>query len=156
AAFAADDTAPDRVAGMLAFLFTLESLALSLGCQRSQLEIAVKQAGAETVAADKIGLLWSAEWLLGQRDVESIRTFFLDLLANPMTVAALPVHLSGFLLALQFTPRVAPLVVELVSRAFAALPDRVLLPWLPGLIRMLRGHGEGVLPVLLKEASRSF
>jgi hypothetical protein len=156
AAFADDGTAPDRVAGMLAFLFTLESLALSLGCQRSQLEIAVKQSGAQPVSPEKLGLLWSAEWLLGQRDVASIRTFFLDLLTNPMTVPALPAHLNGFLLALQFTPLVAPLVVELVSRAFATLPDGVLMPWLPGLITMLRAHGENVLPALLKEASRCF
>lgn len=155
-AFADEGTPPEQVAGMLAFLFTLESLALSLGCQRSQLEIAIKQSGVQPVSAEKLGLLWSAEWLLGQRDAASIRTFFLDLLANPMTVPALPAHLTGFLLALQFTPLVGPLAVELVSRAFAALPDRVLLPWLPGLIQMLRQHGEGVLPALLKEAGRSF
>ncbi len=156
AAFAEETTGPEQVAGMLAFLFTLESLALSLGCQRSQLDIAVRQAGTVPVAAEKLGLLWSAERLLGRRDTASIRAFFLDLLGNPLTLSALPAHLNGFVLALQFTPLVAPVVVELVSRAFASLPDRVLMPWLPGLIVMLRRHGEGVLPVLLKEAGRSF
>jgi hypothetical protein len=155
-AFAEESASPDQVAGLLAFLFTLESLALSLGCQRSQLEIAVRQAGTVPVAAEKLGLLWSAEWLLGRRETASIRAFFLDLLGNPLTLSALPAHLNGFVLALQFTPLVAPVVVELVSRAFASLPDRVLMPWLPGLIMMLRQHGEGVLPALLKEAGRSF
>ncbi|MHC5544712.1 hypothetical protein ACYOEI_41295, partial [Singulisphaera rosea] len=35
-------------------------------------------------------------------------------------------------------------------------PDRVLLPWLPGLILMLRQHGESVVPALLKEVSGTF
>src|SRR5205823_353560 len=43
-AFEDRGTAPDQIAGMLAFIFTLESLALSLGCRRSQLVIAVQQA----------------------------------------------------------------------------------------------------------------
>jgi hypothetical protein len=36
------------------------------------------------------------------------------------------------------------------------LPDEVLMPWLPGLILMLRPHMGSVLPNLLKEASACF
>ena len=68
----------------------------------------------------------------------------------------MPAYLNGFLLALRFTPLVARLTTELLSRAFERLPDSVLLPWLPGLLMMLRGHGGSVLPGLLKEASGSF
>src|SRR5262245_19090581 len=149
-------TSPDQVAGMLAFIFNLESLALSLGCNRSQLQIAVAQAAAVTNDPNKTGLLWTAEWLLGKRDVESIREFFGHLLENRMALASLPAYLNGFLLALRFTPLVARLTTELLSRAFERLPDSVLLPWLPGLLVMLRRHGGSVLPGLLKEASASF
>jgi hypothetical protein len=73
-----------------------------------------------------------------------------------MALLSMPAYLNGFLLALRFTPLVARLTVELLSRAFERLPDSVLLPWLPGLLMMLRGHGGSVLPGLLKEASGSF
>lgn len=153
AALADRGTSPDQVAGMLAFVFNLESLALSLGSNRSQLLIAVAQAGPQTDDPNKMGLLWTAQWLLGTRDVESIREFFTGLLENRAAVGSMPSYLNGFLLALKFTPLVARLAVELLSQAFERLPDSVLMPWLPGLLVMLRGHGSAVLPVLLKEAS---
>jgi hypothetical protein len=141
---------------MLAFVFNLESLALSLGCQRSQLLIAVRQAAPVTDDPNKLGLLWAAEWLLGLRTAEAIREFFDGLLGNRLALASFPSYVNGFLLALQFTPLVARLVVELLSKAFERLPDGVLLPWLPGLILMLRPHGGSVLPALLKEASACY
>jgi hypothetical protein len=152
-AFADRGTTPEQVAGMMAFLFNLESLALSLGCQRSQLLIAVQQSGPVTDDPNKLGLLWSAEWVLGLRTVESIREFFAGLLENRLALPSFPAHVNGFLLALKFTPLVARLVVELLSRAFEQLPDPVLMPWLPGLLLTLRPHHEAVLPALLKEAS---
>jgi hypothetical protein len=154
-AFADRGTTPEQVAASLAFVFTLESLALSLGCQRSQLAIAVGQAGPVTQDPNKMGLLWTAEWLLGMRTVDSIRQFFDELLDNSMTVSSMPAYLNGHLLALKFTPLAGPLVVELTGKAFARLPEELLMPWLPGLIVMLRSHGEDVLPPLLKEASRA-
>lgn len=154
-AFADRGTSPEQVASMLAFVFTLESLALSLGCQRSQLAIAVRQSGPVTDDPHKTGLLWTAEWLLGLRAVETIRAFFDELLDNPLTVASMPAYLNGHLLALKFTPLAGPLVVELTSKAFARLPEPLLMPWMPGLITMLRAQAEDVLPPLLKEAGRA-
>jgi hypothetical protein len=156
AAFADRGTTPEQVAGMLAFIFNLESLALSLGCNRSQLLIAVGQAAPVTDDPNKLGLLWSAEWVLGLRTVEAIREFFTGLLENRLALASFPAYVNGFLLALKFTPLVSRLVVELLSRAFERLPDAVLMPWLPGLLMTLRPHGESVLPALLKEASACF
>ncbi len=153
AGFADAGTSPAQVAGMLAFVFTLESLALSLGCQRTQLEIAVRQAGHETADHTKLGLLWTAEWLLGLRTAEQIRDHFDDLLANPLAVGAIPAQLQGFLLALKFTPLVTRFVAELVGKAFERLPDSVLMPWLSGLILMLRQSGEEALPALFKEVA---
>ena len=155
-AFADRGTTPEQVAGMLAFLFNLESLALSLGCSRSQLLIAVRQSGPVTDDPNKIGLLWSAEWVMGLRAVETIRDFFATLLENRMALPSFPSYVNGFLLALKFTPLVARLVVELLSRAFEKLPDSVLMPWLPGLLMALRPHYDSVLPALLKEASQCF
>jgi hypothetical protein len=155
-AFADRGTAPDQVAGMLAFVFNLESLALSLGCNRSQLLIAVQQAAPGVQDPDKLGLLWSAEWVLGLRKVEQIREFFDHLFENRLALAAFPGYVSGFLLALKFTSLVVRLVVELLSRAFERLPDSVLMPWMPGLIMALRGHVDSVLPNLMKEASNCF
>jgi hypothetical protein len=153
-AFADNGTTPEQVAASLAFVFTLESLALSLGCQRSELAIAVKQAAAVAQDPRKLGLLWTAEWLLGARTIDSIRQFFDELLENAMSVSSMPAYLNGHLLALKFTPLAGPLVVELVSKAFGRLPSDLLMPWLPGLIMMLRQHGEDVLPPLIKEVSR--
>src|SRR5262249_24339819 len=156
AAFADRGTTPAQIAGMLAFIFNLESLALSLGCNRSQLLIALQQSAPVTDDPNKLGLLWSAEWLLGLRTVEAIREFFAGLLENRLALAAFPGYVNGFLLALKFTPLVARLVVELLSRAFEKLPDAVLMPWLPGLLMVVRPAGDGVLPALLKEASACF
>jgi hypothetical protein len=155
-AFADRGTTPEQVAGMLAFIFNLESLALSLGCNRSQLLIAIQQSAPATDDPNKIGLMWSAEWLLGLRTVETIREFFAGLLENPLALSSFPGYVNGFLLALKFTSLVARLVVELLSRAFEKLPDAVLMPWLPGLLMTLRPHGEPVLPALLKEAATCF
>jgi hypothetical protein len=155
AAFADRGTTPEQLAGMLAFLFNLESLALALGCDRSQLVIAVRQSAAAD-DPNKLGLLWAAEWVLGSRTVEQIRAFFDGLFANRLALAGFPAYVSGFLLALKFTTLVIRLVVELLSRAFERLPDAVLLPWLPGLILALRPHLGSVLPGLLKEASSCF
>src|SRR5207253_2761117 len=105
---------------------------------------------------NKLGLLWSAEWLLGLRTVETIREFFAGLLDNRLALSSFPGYINGFLLALKFTPLVARLVVELISRAFDALPDAVLMPWLPGLIMTLRPHADSLLPTLLKEASACY
>jgi hypothetical protein len=156
AAFVDRGTTPDQVASMLAFIFNLESLALSLGCNRSQLLIAIQQSASVTDDPNKVGLLWSAELLLGLRSVEAIQEFFAGLLENRLALAAFPDYVNGFLLALKFTPLVARLVVELLSRAFEKLPDTVLMPWLPGLLMVLRPHGDAVLPALLKEASACF
>ncbi|VTS04092.1 DUF5682 family protein [Tuwongella immobilis] len=155
-AFSDRGTTPEQIAGMLSFLFTLESLALSLGCQRSQLLIAVQQAGPVTSDPPKLGLLWSAEWVLGLRTIDQIRIYFLDLLENPLAIGSYPGYVQGFLLALKFTSLVGRLVVELLSRAFERLPDRILLPWLPGLIMTLKPHMDTLMPVLLKEASACF
>jgi hypothetical protein len=154
-AFADNGTTPEQVAASLAFVFTLESLALSLGCKRSQLAIAIRQSATLTQDPRKLGLLWTAEWLLGARTIDSIRQFFDEVLDNALAVASMPAYLNGHLLALKFTPLAGPLVVELVSKAFERLPSHLLMPWLPGLIMMLRQHGGEVLPPLIKEASRA-
>ncbi|MFB8791159.1 MAG: hypothetical protein U7123_20485 [Potamolinea sp.] len=74
--FADRGTSPEQIAGMLGFIFTLESLALSLGCNRSQLLIGVQQASGGLEDPAKLGLLWTTEWLLGLRTLDQIRVFF--------------------------------------------------------------------------------
>lgn len=155
ASFQDDATSANQVAAMLAFLFTLESLALAFGCQRSQLLIAVRQSSG-TESPVKLGLLWSAEWLLGLRDVEEIRGFLNSVLENVMMLPAFPDYVTGFLLALGFTPLVGRLVVELLSKSFSKLPDEVLLPWLPSLLMALRPHAGDLMPTLLKEVGQVF
>ncbi|MEO1270214.1 MAG: hypothetical protein AAFX99_19170, partial [Myxococcota bacterium] len=154
-AFQDRGTSPDQLAGMLAFLFALESLALSLGCSRSQVMIAVQQAGAITTDPPKLGLLWAAEWLLQIRDGASVRHEFDLIFNNPMSFSAFPAYLGGFILALRFTPLVAPVAVELIGRAFSDLPDAVLLPWLPNLVSSLREFSHDILPSVFKEAFAS-
>ncbi len=155
-AFDDTDTSPDAIADVLAFLFTLESLALSLGGDRSELRIAVHQSGTTDPTPDKIGLLWTAEWLLEMRSLGQIRSFFDRAFDNPMMLERVPDFLNGFVLAMRFTERVGRLVVELVNRAFAELPDTVLMPWLPDLLEMLRPMQDELVPTLIREVESTF
>ncbi|GGM16048.1 DUF5682 family protein [Dactylosporangium sucinum] len=152
--FVDDETGVRQVAAMLGFLFTMEGLALSLGCDRAQLEIAVRQSHPESPA--KVALLWSAHHQLGLLPLPELRARCAALLANPLVVPSFPQYLSGFVQALEPAPKLAPFVVELISNAFAKLPDPVLLPWLPTLITTLRDQAGELVPVLIREAGRTF
>ncbi|MDZ8054038.1 MAG: DUF5682 family protein [Aulosira sp. ZfuVER01] len=154
-AFADRGTTPEQIAGMLNFIFTLESLALSLGCNRSQLLIGVKQSSQGLEDPAKIGLLWTTEWLLTLRKLEEIREFFDGVINNEMLIKSFPEYLNGFILSLTFAPRISKFVVELLSKLFANVPDKILLPWLPNLILKLRPHAQ-ILQGLIKEAASNF
>ncbi|MBL7496205.1 DUF5682 family protein [Frankia nepalensis] len=153
-AFAAEDTTVRQVASMLGFLLTLENLALALGCDRAQLELAVRQSHPEEPA--RTALLWAAQTRLGQLSMAELRARCDGLLANPLVIPAFPRYLAGFVQALEPVPTLAPFVVEVISKAFARLPDHVLLPWLPTLIRTLRDHAAEHVPTLVREAGRTF
>ncbi|GAA0480885.1 hypothetical protein Ade02nite_56020 [Paractinoplanes deccanensis] len=153
-AFVDDQTGVRQVGAMLGFLFSMESLALSLGCDRTQLELAVRQSHPETPA--KIALLWAAHHQLGSLPLTGLRTRVDDLLGNPLVVPTVPQYVSGFVQALEPVPRLAPFVVEILSKAFGRLPDPVLLPWLPTLITTLRDQAAELVPVLTREAGRTF
>ncbi|GAA3928902.1 hypothetical protein GCM10023085_07820 [Actinomadura viridis] len=153
-AFADDDTGARQVAAMLGFLISLESLAVSLGCDHTQLELAVKQ--SHPTEPGKTALLWAAETQLGLLTTAELRERCDGLLDNPLVVPAYPRYLSGFVQALESVPSLSPLVVELLSKAFARLPDTVLLPWLPKLIVTLREQAAELVPVLVREADRTF
>ncbi|MBE1491529.1 hypothetical protein H4W31_007167 [Plantactinospora soyae] len=153
-AFADEETGVRQVGAMLGFLFSMESLALSLGCDRVQLELAVRQSHPEAPA--KVALLWAAQFQLGLLPLAELRSRCAELLTNPLVVPAFPQYLSGFVQALEPVPALAPFVVELISTAFARLPDPVLLPWLPKLITTLREQARELVPVLVREAGRTF
>ncbi|SFK21642.1 DUF5682 family protein [Streptomyces pini] len=153
-AFTDDDAGVRQVGAMLGFLFGMESLALSLGCDRTQLELALAQSRPRDPA--KTALLWAARTHLGQLTRAQLRARCDEMLGNPMVVPAYPRYLSGFLHALEPVPGLADFVVEAVSNAFARLPDHVLLPWLPTLITTLRSDGAELAPLLIREAGRTF
>ncbi|MEU0187835.1 hypothetical protein ABZ312_42915 [Streptomyces sp. NPDC006207] len=153
-AFTDDDATVRQVAAMLGFLFSMETLALSLGCDRTQLELAVAQSHPQDPS--KTALLWAAQVHLGTLTRAELRAKCDDLLANPLVVPAYPRYLSGLLHALEPVPGLADVVVEAVSNAFARLPDQVLLPWLPTLIMSLRAGGTELAPLLIREAGRIF
>lgn len=148
-------TSAEDIAGMLGFIFTLENLALSLGCSREQIIISLEQAAQETIPPEKIGLLWVAEWLLGLRTIESVREALQTIMDNPLLLPALPAYLNGFVLALTFAPQIAIFVVETLSNIFSTVPDTALIPWLPRLVLQLRAH-QHILQPLIKEASSAF
>lgn len=154
-AFGDRGTTPDQLAAVLSFVFTLESLALAMGCNRTQLMIAIELAASNAAEPEKLGLLWAAEWMVQRRSSDELAEAFGRILEHPLGRSAYPRYLSGFLQALSFAPRVAGIAVGLVGRAFAVLPDHVLLPWMPALLQDLRPRTEDVLPALLQEAMRS-
>lgn len=153
-AFADEEAGVRQVAAMLGFLSSMEGLALSLGCDRAQLELAVKQSHPEAPA--KVALLWAAKFRLGMLSLDDLRARCDELLANPLVVPKFPLYLSGFVQALEPVPALAAFVVEVLSKAFARLPDPVLLPWLPTLITTLKEQAAELVPVLVKEAGRTF
>ncbi|MGX1116484.1 hypothetical protein RKD37_001847 [Streptomyces ambofaciens] len=153
-AFQDEDATVGQVAAMLGFLFSMESLALSLGCDRTQLELAVGQSHPEDPS--KTALLWAAQVQLGTLSREELRGRCDALLADPLVVPAYPRYLSGFVHALEPVPGLADVVVEAVSNAFGRLPDAVLLPWLPLLITTLRSNAAELAPLLIREAGRIF
>ncbi|WP_435799465.1 hypothetical protein [Streptomyces parvus] len=153
-AFTDEDATVGQVAAMLGFLFSMESLALSLGCDRAQLELAVAQ--SRPTDPERTALLWAAQVQLGALSRAELRERCGELLANPMVVPAYPRYLSGFVHALVPVPGLAEVVVEAVSNAFGRLPDPVLLPWLPSLITTLRAGAADLAPLLVREAGRIF
>ncbi|MGW8065618.1 hypothetical protein ACVV2G_25945 [Streptomyces ziwulingensis] len=153
-AFRDEDATVGQVAAMLGFLFSMEGLALSLGCDRAQLELAVAQSHPEEPS--KTALLWAAQVQLGTLSRAELRARCARLLDDPLVVSAYPRYLSGFVHALEPVPGLADVVVEAVSNAFARLPDAVLLPWLPLLITTLRSGAADLAPLLIREAGRIF
>ncbi|KQX61389.1 DUF5682 family protein [Streptomyces sp. Root1310] len=153
-AFTDDDATVRQVAAMLGFLFGMEGLALSLGCDRTQLELALAQ--SHPTEPSRTALLWAAQTHLGTLSRTALRERCAELLGNPLVVPAYPRYLSGFVHALEPVPGLADFVVEAVSNAFAGLPDSVLLPWLPTLIGTLRADGAEQAPPLIREAGRLF
>ncbi|MGC9666015.1 hypothetical protein ACNTMW_05590 [Planosporangium sp. 12N6] len=153
-AFVDEATGVRQVAAMLGFLFSMESLALSLGCDRAQLELAVGQSHPEDPA--RVALHWAAQHHLGLLPLARLRDRCAELLDNPLVVPAFPRYLSGFVQALEPVSGLAPFVVEVMSSAFARLPDPVLLPWLPTLVATLRDQAHELVPTLVREAARTF
>lgn len=153
-AFRDEEATAGQVAAMLGFLFSMESLALSLGCDRTQLELSVAQSHPQDPA--KTALLWAAQVQLGTLSRAELRARCDELLGNPLVVPSYPRYLSGFVHALEPVPGLADVVVEAVSNAFGRLPDAVLLPWLPVLITTLRSNAAELAPLLIREAGRIF
>ncbi|MGW5571334.1 hypothetical protein ACWEVD_09045 [Nocardia thailandica] len=153
-AFAAEETGPAQVAAMLGFLFGMENLALSLGCDHTQLELAVLQSHPEAPA--KVALLWAARFQLGLLTMAELRERCDAMLANPLVLPTVPQYVSGFVQAIDPAPALKPFVVELLSKAFGGLPDAVLLPWLPKLITTLKDQAGDLIPGLVREAGRTF
>lgn len=153
-AFTDDATSVRSVAAMLGFLFGMENLALSLGCDHSQLELAVQQSHPEPAA--KVALLWATRLQLGMLTLSDLRERCDDMLANPLVVPAFPQYLSGFIQAMDPVPSIKSFVVEQLSKAFGRLPDAILLPWLPSLITTLRSQAGELIPALTREAGRTF
>lgn len=153
-AFTDDATGVRPVAAMLGFLFGMENLALSLGCDHSQLELAVRQSHPESPA--KVALLWATRVQLGMLTLPELRQRCDEMLANPLVVPAFPQYLTGFIQAMDPVPSIKSFVVELLSKAFGRLSDAILLPWLPSLITTLRGQAGELIPALTREAGRTF
>ena len=89
------------------------------------------------------------------REIGDIRETMRAIINDGMRLPSLPQYLNGFILALNFSPRIALFVVEIMSELFAKLPDNILIPWLQSLILHMRKH-QHILQPLIKEASNIF
>ena len=154
AAFADEETGLGQVAAMLGFLSSMENLAVALGSDPTQLRLAVGQSHPRTPA--KTALLWAVQVRLDLLTTGELRSRCADLLTNPLVLPSFPEYVSGLAQALDPVPSLAPFVVELLSTAFAELPDSTLLPWLPTLLTTLRAQAPEAMPALVREAARIF
>lgn len=152
-AFAAEDSTVEQVTAALGFVLTLETLALSLGCDRSQLDLAI--AGSHPTEPERVALRWAVQVHLGVLTRGELRSRCQEILANPMLLPGYPRYLRGLVQALEPVPGLVDFVVESISTAFGELPDSVLLPWLPTLVLSLRSSQE-LAGVLVREAERTF
>ena len=98
--------ASGRSAAMLGFLFTMESLALSLGCDRAQLETR-RRAVAPGGTGRRSPCSGRPTHQLGLLPLADLRARCAELLANPLVVPAFPHYLSGFVQALEPVPGLA-------------------------------------------------
>ncbi len=103
-----------------------------------------------------MALLWAAHNQFGMLPLAELRERCDALRGNALVVPSFPQYLSGFVQALEPAPVLSGFVVELLSKAFARLPDRVLLPWLPTLITTFKDQAGELVPVLIREAGRTF
>jgi hypothetical protein len=101
----------------------------------------------------KTSLLWTAELVLGEKQIEEMRAHFDHVLDNPLLLNSFPGYISGFVIALDFTAMVNAFAVELLSKAFEKLTDAILMPWLPKLLMTLRRDGGDLMPKIIKEAA---
>ncbi|MFJ4679169.1 DUF5682 family protein [Kitasatospora sp. NPDC088783] len=153
-AFTEESAGVRQVAAMLGFLVSTESLAVSLGGSREQLDLAVTQSHPQNPA--KVALLWAAQVHLGQLNRQDLRQQCAELLDDVLLLPVYPHYINGLLHALEPVPALVDIVVEAISNAFTKLPDELLLPWLPVLITALRTGGANLARLLTAEAERIF
>ncbi|TXT57849.1 MAG: hypothetical protein BAJATHORv1_10557 [Candidatus Thorarchaeota archaeon] len=150
-------TTPEQIAASLSFALTLENFAVMMGCDRSQLIIALRSVNAPTYEIDprKLGLLMTAEWYVRLRDMNSIREFFNNLFSNPLLLEKIPDYVMGFVLALPFAPGIAELLIEVLSRVYATVPNRTLIPWLMKQLLQVRTNLSSLID-LTREAAQIY
>jgi hypothetical protein len=113
---------------MLGFLFSMESLALSLGCDRNQLELAVAQSHPAEPA--KTALLCFVHAL---EPVPALADFVVEMVSNAFGRLPDPVllpWLPALIGTLRSASELAPLLIREAGRIF---PGRLLAldPWIP-------------------------
>lgn len=153
-AFSDQGVNPEQLCGMLSFVFNLESLALSLGCNRGQLFISISQIAENELDPNKAGLLFGAKWLIKMKDTQQLDVFFDRLFETKLMNRALPDYLNGFILALNFAGNLAKCIARILAKIFALIDDDVLMPILADLILMLKSQKK--VGILLTEAGKLY
>jgi hypothetical protein len=139
-AFSDQGVAPKELCGMLNFIFNLESLALSLGCNREQLFVSISQIPENELDPQKAGLLFGAQWLLKMKEISELDAFFNRLFEKKLMNRSLSHYLKGFILALNFAKNLTQFVVRIMAKIFALIEDVILMPLIADLILMLKSQ----------------
>jgi hypothetical protein len=153
-AFKDNDISPKEVSSMLGFIITFGNLALSMGASQDQFIIAVKQSEPSDHA--KKSLLWTAEYLLNMRTIDSMRLYFDNVINKSMLMPLFHQSITGFVASIDFCKQITQFVVELISKAFDRLPDRILIPFFIKLIIELKENNKELMSALILEGGKSF
>ncbi len=124
----------ENIATMFSFIFKVESVALSQGATRKELEISFKMINNLDLPIGKKAVVLAAESLLNSEKEFELKKVVATTFWNPYMIQSLSDLLTGLIFSTNFTPNIFSIIVELLDQCFRLLKEDLLHQWMPQLI----------------------